>query len=534
MEFERLVRRAGFGHLDRAASGVVAGGPVHIDEVLGRDELAVGAIDDEEEAVLRRMQDDLARRAVDREVGQDHRLGGRVVPVVAGCFLVVPQEFAGIGVQRDEGGEIEIVAAGRAAQVAVPRRAVAGADIDGVELGIIGDAVPRRAAAAVHPVFAGGIPGLGGSRHGLVFGRLGRIARHHEPAPRLVAGLGIVGRDIAADAVLGAAVADDHPAVGDAGRAGDGVGMAVVDDGVLFPDLLAGHRVEGDQPSVIGAHEDLAFVKRDAPVHDVAAASVAFLARHLGIEGPDALAGAGIDGMDDTPGSADIHDAVDDDRGRLDAARGIETVGPHQTEILDVSGVDLVELAESRLAVVQADRRPVLRRRRVGPNRIAVDRRCDGSYVSRRPLCLLRRRACAKSHRGDACRHRGRTDAEPVGKDAQERASGFGTTCKTPHGSLPGDLWRTSAFSNEAGTSRREEDETRTQDCCLLLRKRSLANVGAGGRGRQYRGFRAAQSRTETRSGAPCPFCTARALALRTVQALPPAPFSWARLWACP
>ena len=96
---EGLVRRARSGHLDRPSVGVVAGRPVHIDEVLGRNELAVGAIDDEEEAVLRRMQDHLARLPVDLDIGQDHRLGRGVVPVIAGRLLVVPDVFAGVGVQ---------------------------------------------------------------------------------------------------------------------------------------------------------------------------------------------------------------------------------------------------------------------------------------------------------------------------------------------------------------------------------------------------------------------------------------------------
>src|SRR6478672_1933188 len=63
-------------HLDRPSIGVVAGRPVHIDEVFRRDELAVGAVDHEEEAVLRRVQDDFPRRAVDVDVGEDHRLRG--------------------------------------------------------------------------------------------------------------------------------------------------------------------------------------------------------------------------------------------------------------------------------------------------------------------------------------------------------------------------------------------------------------------------------------------------------------------------
>ena len=224
------------------------------------------------------------------------------------------------------------------------------------------------------------------------WGLLG-IARHHEPAPRLVAGLGVVGGDVAAHAVLGAAVADDHPAVGDARRAGDRVGMLVVGDGVFFPHLLAARRVEGDQPPVIGADEDLALVQGDAPVHDVTASPVALVARHLGIEGPDLLAGAGIDGVDDAPRRAHIHDAVDHDRGRLDAARRLEVVGPRQAEVLDVAGVDLVELAEAGLAEIETDGRPVLRRRRIVLDPVAVDGGGDGLYVRRRSLGILRRDA---------------------------------------------------------------------------------------------------------------------------------------------
>jgi len=55
----------------------------------------------------------------------------------------------------------------------------------------------------------------------------------------------------------------------------------------------------------------------------------------------------------------------------------------------------------------------------------------------------------------------------------------------------------------------------RNEDARLLpaASKALAGNVGAGGRRRQYRGFRAAQSR-KNMVGASCPFCTARVLAL--------------------
>ena len=56
----------------------------------------------------------LARRAVDIDVGEDHRLGRRVVPVVAGRLLIVPDVFAGVGVQRQRGVVIQVLLAGAA------------------------------------------------------------------------------------------------------------------------------------------------------------------------------------------------------------------------------------------------------------------------------------------------------------------------------------------------------------------------------------------------------------------------------------
>src|SRR6266403_2396018 len=363
---------SGLRDLDRPSIGVITGGPVHIDKILCRDELAVGAIDDEKETVLRRMQNDFSRRVVDIDVGEDHRLGRGVIPAVAGCLLVVPDIFAGVGIQRDNGSEIEIIAAGGAAHVPVPGRTVSGADVDQVQVWIEGDAVPDGTATAVDPPLAGRIPSFRGGCHRVVLERLAWIAGNDKPSPGLRAGLGIVCSDVAPHAILGAAISDHYLAVEHARRAGDGVRMAVVGDGVLFPDFVASDCVERDQPAIIGADENLAFVERDATVDDIAAAFVALLAIYSGIEAPDSLAGPRIDGVHHAPGCSHIHDAVDHDRRRFDAADRFEIVAPHQSEIFDVVGVDLVELAETGLGIVEAGGRPVLRGRRVGLDRGAV------------------------------------------------------------------------------------------------------------------------------------------------------------------
>ena len=111
----RLVALAGFSHLDRTAALVVPGRPVDVDEVFRRDELAVGAVDDEKETVLRRVQNHLARPPGDLQVGEDHRLGRGVVPIIAGGFLVVPDVFARVRVECDDRCKVQVVATRRAA-----------------------------------------------------------------------------------------------------------------------------------------------------------------------------------------------------------------------------------------------------------------------------------------------------------------------------------------------------------------------------------------------------------------------------------
>src|SRR3546814_15752645 len=66
---------------------------------------------------------------------------------------------------------------------------------------------------------------------------------HGIEAPALLAGVGVIGGDIAAHPEFGAAVADQHHVLDDARGAGDCVGLALV-EGLRRPDLLAGLAVE--------------------------------------------------------------------------------------------------------------------------------------------------------------------------------------------------------------------------------------------------------------------------------------------------
>ena len=132
--------------------------------------LPVAAVEDVEEAVLVRLHDDLARLPVDGEIGEHQLLHGVEVPLLAGCGLVVPHVCAGVGVERDDRGQEQVVALARGAVVARPFDAVADAEVDEIQIRVVGDRVPRRAAAAELPPLAA--PGLRGHLHGLVLERL--------------------------------------------------------------------------------------------------------------------------------------------------------------------------------------------------------------------------------------------------------------------------------------------------------------------------------------------------------------------------
>ena len=227
-----------------------------------------------------------------------------------------------------------------------PRRAVADAEIDLVEVRVVDDGVPDRPAAADLPPLAA-LPCVGGVFHFRVFERQGRIARHREEAPDLLARRGVVRGDVAPHAILGPAVADEHLTPRRPRCAGNGIGALPVHERVDFPHERAGSRVESDQASVEAAHVHAALVDRDPAVDDVAARPPRPLAGHLGIVGPDLLTRNGIDGVHTAPRAREEHDAVDDDRRRLEAAVGAQVAVPGQPQFPDVLTVDVRQGGEA-------------------------------------------------------------------------------------------------------------------------------------------------------------------------------------------
>ncbi len=244
-----------------------------------------------------------------------------------------------------------------APDLAVPRPAVAGADVDAVELGVVGHGVPGLPAAAELPPLAG--PGLRRHLHRGVLEAVGRVAGHDPEAPGLLAALGVVGGDIAAvGAELAAGIADDDLAVEDARRAGDGQ-LVVRRDCLRAPDLAAALCIDGEQPAVGGADVDLALPVADAARPPGDAQLAAGVLRDLGVVAPQQSAARGLHGVHDALPDGEVDDAVDRERYRRTIRDARQVQRPRQPESRHIGGADPGERARVALAVRAAEGRPV-------------------------------------------------------------------------------------------------------------------------------------------------------------------------------
>src|ERR1700722_9360743 len=132
----------------------------------------------------------------------------------------MPRVGTGIGVHRNDRGDEEIVPSAGAAVVAIPRRAVAGSEVNEIQKGVVRDSVPDSPAATHVPPVP--IPRSGrGSQHRRLEA-VGRVPRHSVETPDQLAARGVVGGEIAPDAEFAAGVAYQNLSLDDAGRAGDG------------------------------------------------------------------------------------------------------------------------------------------------------------------------------------------------------------------------------------------------------------------------------------------------------------------------
>ena len=235
-------------------------------------------------------------------------------------------------------------------------RAVADAEVQQIELGVPGHRVPHRAATPIAPPFA--TPG--GQREllqravgGGAIGAVGGIAGYGVEAPAQGAGGYVIGRDEAAHAVFGAAVADHHHVAHHARRAGDGVGGGGV-EGARRPQLAPVVPVQGLQATVYGGDKDAFAVDGHAAIDHVTAGVHALACGHLRVVLPYQLAAARVERIHHAPRAADVQAAIDHDGRGLHPAWAIETEVPGQAQAGHIAGIDGAQRAEAGFGGIEA------------------------------------------------------------------------------------------------------------------------------------------------------------------------------------
>ena len=184
------------GQLYRTSIGADTARPGHmVQELFGQQQLAVGAVEDVEEAVAIGVQHQFARLALPGRVHQHGGLGGIPIPQIVRGELVMPLELAGFAVERQDAVGIQIIAGARIAVVLLAR--IAGGPVDGIELGVVAAGEPRGSAAVgdlrALPRFRARVAALG----------------HHLEAPHLFARRLFERHHLSVRAVLAAAHARD-------------------------------------------------------------------------------------------------------------------------------------------------------------------------------------------------------------------------------------------------------------------------------------------------------------------------------------
>ena len=323
----------------------------------GREQFTSGAVQHVEIAILRCLHQHLPRLAVDGQFREHDVLTGGVVPGITRRRLVMPHVFTSLGLQRHDGRQVEVIATTGAPNFARPRCAVAHADVDKIELGVVHDGIPNRAATAELPPFAR--PRFGRSLQGRALRAIRRVGRHRVEAPQLLARSGVVSGDVATHTQLRPTVADEYLALRYAWRAGDGVTTAFRRSADA-PHFFASACIHRHQTAIERTDEQLAFPSRSATVHGIAAGMHTRLPRYLRVVSPQLLAARGIKGEQLAPGSGDVHDAVDDERRRfLRAVLGIQVHAPGQAQLPNVGVIHLFQRREALFAVSAAIAHPV-------------------------------------------------------------------------------------------------------------------------------------------------------------------------------
>ena len=188
----------------------------------------------------------------------------------------MPNIFARVGFERDDGGQEQIVAFAIGTNTVVPRIAIANAEIKLIEFGVIDNRIPHRAAAAAFtPVTLFGLCAPGFGRRGFedfvasgVVGFTLRIWRGVE-TPCFLAGRRIISSHITARTKFSATKANYNLVLHHTRDPGDGAVRFEIKR-LRAPILLSGAGVEGNQTAINGADENAAFPESDTAIYHIA------------------------------------------------------------------------------------------------------------------------------------------------------------------------------------------------------------------------------------------------------------------------
>ena len=299
----------------------------------------------------------------------------------------MPGVLAGIRIERQDRCQVQVVAAARTANLAIPRRAITDTDVQEIDIGIVGEGIPGGTATAHRPPLPR--PGFCGSSHRLGLETVCGIAGHGVRFPGLLTGLGIVRRHESTNPELGATIANDDFAFDDARRSRDGKGRRPIDC-VDLPYLFPAFPVDGDQVAVKCGHIDLVVPKRRPPIGHITACISTPATWRLRVESPDFLAGNRIQSKYDAPGRGDIHDTIVNEWRGLHRAVGIDIEIPGQPKVGHIAVGDLCQRAEALLVIGASVGQPVTRLC-IGVDNSIGRHRTNRSVrrVARRSRCIL-------------------------------------------------------------------------------------------------------------------------------------------------
>ena len=276
--------------------------------------------------------------------------------------LEAPRELAGIRIERHDADRPRVVAGTRAA--VEHRRRIAGADVDEVEVGIVGPGHPHLAA------------------HRLARLRLARLAGRIE-GPLQVAVLRIERLQDTRQIVEVARHPHEQVVLHQQRRVGRPIALAGVGD--LDPPFhRAVRRVQRHQIAVGRRQVDQVLVDGDAAMPDVEGLVV-----RIGV-GPQLASAARVD-RPHVVRRRHVHHAVDEDRARLDLIVPPGLEDPGESQVLDVLGRDLRERTVAPPAVVAVVGRPAVLRRLEQRRRVQAlgdqcgDRECGRQRRGQQP-----------------------------------------------------------------------------------------------------------------------------------------------------